>query len=65
MKITYTHADPYEVDIKESYNSIESFVRTLNGKIFKEFLTKDRLNCIDKITIETNYPSVITISIEH
>jgi len=62
MKIKYTHdsLSDKEKDIKQ-FNSRAEFINHRQGKIFKQLLEENRINSLDKITINLSYPAVITI----
>ncbi len=60
IKYTYDSLSDKEKDIKQ-FNSRVEFINHRQGKIFKQLLEENRINSLDKITINLSYPAVITI----
>jgi len=61
MKIIYTYESYEEQNESLEFNSLSEFLSHRRGKMFRELLSLPRVDVLDKLIIELNYPAVITI----
>ena len=64
MKVKYSYTFSGDDPEFETFNSLTEFFNDKRGKMFEQLLSDGREKVTDKITIETSYPSTITIELE-
>lgn len=60
MQVKYTYEEPDSTE-HTLFNSFREFIEDRRGKKFELLLSEGRINVIDKIVINTTYPTIITI----
>lgn len=65
IKVEYSYVEP-DKELKTQLFSLQEFFSTPIGKVFREVLLKNRrIKSTKSITIETVYPSTITMKFIH
>ena len=63
MKIRWIYEEPDEKCVKE-FTDLLFFLEDDCSLPFREMFTQERFKYIEKVTVITNYPAVITVEVE-